>query len=510
MNSLSERLRRVSITSIFVWVIGGAVAIWAVLRSIQTLSSGKHDADTYLGLIIFALATGAVYALIALGYTLVYGILFMINFAHGEIFMVGAYMGYFALVAMTPPASTLMIDFTPLGMVILFLVAMASSIIVSVLLERIAYRPLRNAPRLVPLITAIGASIFLQEAVKGLFGSRIRAYPDVHLYLLPQIFGHLEDGKGLDIVSGTYPVEMQITPLGILLVQAVGIVFIILMSVWRERRLTRTVIAEGMEPPNEKWLEMFRRYGVRFGTMRRLVMERSFWGFLRRHALAITLVIMLFALSFIPNSALRMLVQGPQPYPDEIAEMIEDGEAETAADVRAIYAERDRNAPIVVGVQFKPLAIVIFITAVIMMLGLFFIVQRTRMGRAMRAVAEDKATAALMGVDVDRVIVFTFALGAALAGAAGVLYVFYNRKLDHLIGFAPGIKAFTAAVLGGIGNVPGAMFGGFFLGGVESIAPTLLDIPRQLKDVLGFGMLALILIFRPTGLLGEVLSEKKA
>ena len=145
--------------------------------------------------------------------------------------------------------------------------------------------------------------------------------------------------------------------------------------------------------------------------------------------------------------------------------------------------------------------------AFLFMAALWFIVQRTKTGKAMRAVAEDKATAALMGINVDRVIVTTFVLGAALAGAGGVLFALYNQQVSPFIGFVPGIKAFTAAVVGGIGNIPGAMFGGLFLGVIETIAPALLGLSQQLKDVIAFGMLVLVLIFRPTGIFGEVLSE---
>jgi len=140
---------------------------------------------------------------------------------------------------------------------------------------------------------------------------------------------------------------------------------------------------------------------------------------------------------------------------------------------------------------------------------LYTFVQRSKTGRAMRSVAEDKDTAALKGVDVDQVIVVTFAIGALLAGAAGVMMGFHNLSFDFRTGFIPGLKAFTAAVLGGIGNIPGAMFGGFFLGLVEALGPTMLGIPAEYKDVIAFGLLVLVLIFRPTGIFGEVLAEKK-
>jgi branched-chain amino acid transport system permease protein len=146
------------------------------------------------------------------------------------------------------------------------------------------------------------------------------------------------------------------------------------------------------------------------------------------------------------------------------------------------------------------------------MATLWFMVRRTKTGKAMRAVAEDKRTAALMGINVDRVIVTTFILGASLAGAGAILFILIpgNGQITPTMGFVPGIKAFTAAVVGGIGNIPGAMFGGMFLGIMESVGPSMLGLSNQLKDVVAFGMLVLVLIFRPTGILGEVLSEEKA
>ncbi|RMF48547.1 MAG: branched-chain amino acid ABC transporter permease, partial [Anaerolineae bacterium] len=159
----------------------------------------------------------------------------------------------------------------------------------------------------------------------------------------------------------------------------------------------------------------------------------------------------------------------------------------------------------------------VFVAAVILMIALYLFVERTKMGKAMRAVAENKEVAMLMGIDIDRVIVTTFALGGALAGAAGIFNgLFRPQGVYFFMGFIPGIKAFTAAVLGGIGNVPGAMLGGLLLGIIEALGPNLflegLGIPaaNQLKDAIAFTVLVLILIFRPQGILGERLSEKKA
>jgi branched-chain amino acid transport system permease protein len=374
--ALQRRWRRLAATDLIVWGIGVVLMLYVVGRIHYTLVYvGDYTLESFIKNTLFGLAQGSIYALIALGYTLVYGILFMINFAHGEVFMAGTYIGYFVIAAMDE--SGFLSEQPVLALLIVFGVAMLSSVTVAVGLERIAYRPLRKAPRLVPLITAIGASFFLQQAFRGLFGTNTKIYPDVHLYALPHQFSQLEDGKGIDLISGKYDVN--------------------------------------------------------------------------------------FALQ---GNDINLTVQ--------------------------------------------PFIFVIFIVTMIMMAALFWYVRRTKAGKAMRAVAEDKDTAALMGIDVDRVIVNTFVLGAALAAVAGVLFALYTHQVTHTMGFIPGLKAFTAAVLGGIGNIPGAMFGGYFLGFTESIAPGLLSISPQLKDVIAFSLLVLVLIFRPTGIFGEVLSEKKA
>ncbi|NDJ62102.1 MAG: branched-chain amino acid ABC transporter permease [Chloroflexi bacterium] len=328
---------------------------------------------------IFGLAQGSIYALIALGYTLVYGILLMINFAHGEVFMAGAYVGFFAITAMDN--SGMLQDQALLALLITVFTGITASVVIAVLLERIAYRPLRNMPRLIALITAIGASITLQQLFLRLFGASTRRYPDANLYAFPNLFPNqgcevideVQVCRGIDLIDGRYD-----------------------------------VVVLGLE--------------------------------------------------------LRIL----------------------------------------------PIHFVVFFTALVLMAALWFYVQRTKTGKAMRAVAEDKATAALMGVNVDSVIVTTFVLGAVLAGAGGVLFALYNNQVSPFIGFIPGIKAFTAAVLGGIGNIPGAMFGGLFLGVAESVLPSMLGLSSQLKDVIAFGMLVLFLIFRPTGIFGEVLATKRA
>jgi len=353
---LKRALERFTVIDFFMWLIGGAVISLVVVGSYATLRTGNYTLRHWFDFLIFGLAQGSVYALIALGYTLVYGILRMINFAHSEVFMSGAYIGDFVATSFNKSG---FLDENPfVALFIVLVVAVLTSVTVAVLLERIAYRPLRRAPRLVPLITAIGASFFLQEAFRTLFGSQSKAYPDV------------------DILKGT--------------------------------------ISLGGD----------------------------------------------FAI--------------------------------------------------------QKIQVLVIISAGLMMAGLYFYVMRTRTGKAMRAVSEDKDTAALMGIDVDAIIVRTFVLGAAAAGSGGVLYSLMFRQVNAYMGFVPGIKAFTAAVLGGIGNIPGAMLGSLFLGIFESIGPILfLDglgvaAPYQLKDVIAFTMLVLVLIFRPTGLLGERLATAKA
>ncbi|NJD27501.1 MAG: branched-chain amino acid ABC transporter permease [Chloroflexi bacterium] len=354
---LADRLTDLAIAA-FLWAFRLSVVAIVVVGSFLTLTSGKYNVDTWTGLVITGLATGSVYALVALGYTMVYGILRMINFAHGEVFMVGGFAGYFAAVGLSSlgvlnagPLASL------LSILVMMVVAGAFSTLIALLVERVAYRPLRNAPRLIPLISAIGASFFLQYSVKGWAGPGVYAYPDV---------GVLNELVPIDFVR----------------------------------------------------------------------------------------------------------------------------------------------------IQWKQVLVVT--AALVMMAGLYVFVMRTKIGTAIRAVSEDKATAALMGIDVNRAIVTTFAVGAAMAGAAGVLFALMFRQINFFSGFEPGLKAFTAAVLGGIGNVPGAMLGGLFLGQVEAVGPTLfldgLGVPGAsgLAKAIAFTMLVLILVFRPSGLLGERISGQRA
>jgi branched-chain amino acid transport system permease protein len=300
------------------------------------------------------------YALVALGYTLVYGILLMINFAHSELFMSGAFVGYFVLNFLTNPewpggatmeGARAFFTGSPVGLVTVFLItfALAAAVvgIMGVIIERLAYRPLRNAPRLAPLISAIGVSIFLQNAV----------------------------------------------------------------------------------------------------------------------------------LLFIDPKAL--------PFPP-------------------VFPVKD--IPLFGNASISTLQILIIASAILLMVALDTFVSRTRIGKAMRATSQDREAAGLMGIDINRVIAVAFFIGPALGGIAGVFNGMYYGAIKFDMGFVPGIKSFTAAVLGGIGNLRGAMLGGFVLGIVESLAAGFLS--AGYKDVIAFIVLILVLIFRPGGLLGESVVEK--
>jgi branched-chain amino acid transport system permease protein len=353
---MRQRLAELDYIGIFLWIIRAVILILVVWGSISAILDNPYTTSQWTDFVIFGISQGSMYALIAIGYTLVYGVLFMINFAHGEFFMSGV-MTATVFVAIPMSASGFLDQQPILGLIAITVLSMAVSVAVALLTERIAYRPLRKAPRLVPLITAIGASFFWQYFFRGLYGSKVIAFPR------------------LDILTG----------------------------------------------------------------------EVTLFGF----------------------------------------------------SIQKTYL-------VVIGVT------------IVMLIGLNFFIMRTKIGKAIRAVAEDKDVAALMGIDVDRTVSITFATGAAMAGVAGVLFAIVFRQVHFFMGFIPGIKAFTAAVLGGIGSIPGAAVGGLFLGMFESVGPALfleglgIAAPHQLKDVIAFTMLVFVLIFRPQGILGERLSEQKA
>ncbi len=324
-------------------------------------------ANHFWELTITGLAIGAVYSLVALGYTLVYGVLRLINFAHSEVFMFGSFAAVWVLMALNAAGAT---GFGAIGYLLVALVAaMAVSALVATVLEYVAYRPLRkrHSPPLIALISAIGASFVLSEAM----GLRDRPF----------------QALGLDA-------ELQ----------------------------------EYVGRPRENL-----------------------------------------------------------PLPNVI-------------DARPVFAVFNYNV--------TNIDIIVLVSAVIMMVILDQFIRRSRLGRGIRAVAQDPDAAALMGVNRDRVIRVTFIVGGIMAGAAAMLYLLKIGVTRYNAGFILGIKAFTAAVLGGIGNLRGALLGGFVLGVAENYGSAL--VGTQWKDVVAFVLLVVILLFRPTGLLGESLGKARA
>jgi len=308
----------------------------------------------FLQILVIGITTGAIYALIALGYTMVYGIIELINFAHGDIFMIGtlvsvAIFSLFGITSASQPTGFPLVSI----LIVTCLGSMLVCAVLGVVIERVAYRPLRNAPRLAPLISAIGVSLILQDLGK--------LWKGVTFVSFPQIFPQITYNLGLVTISSVN--------------------------------------------------------------------------------------------------------------------------------------------------------IVVLVVSLGLMVGLSWLVNRTRTGRAMRAVAQDREAAALMGVNVDRIIAITFFIGAALAGAAGFIYGLQYGSTIFYLGFQLGLFAFTAAVLGGIGNLAGAMLGGVLIGVIEALASLVPDsiLPHggaAWHQAIIFGILILILVLRPSGLLGQQTPEK--
>ena len=305
------------------------------------------DWNFFVQQLVNGVTLGSVYALIALGYTMVYGILKLLNFAHGEVYMMGAFAGY-AVLTVFGGALSLSINVVAL-IAMMLAVAMIGSGLLGVVIERFAYRPLRTAPRIAPLISALGVSFFLQSTALLLFGADFRSY---------------ETYEYIDLATGIH------------------------------------------------------------------------WGPLH-------------------ISVVRIFV---------------------------------------------------ILTAVALMVGLTLLVSKTRLGKAMRATAFDREAAAMQGIDVDRVIVATFFIGSALAGAAGVMVGLVFYKVYHLMGFLAGLKGFTAAVVGGIGSIPGAMLGGLLIGLAEAFITGY--VSSTFQDVFVFSILIALLLVRPSGLLGRADIQK--
>ena len=353
-----RRALRLSWVDLFLWAIRIAAIIIIVvglIGSIQKFIAGEGiSAEGWRDLLVSSLSQGAMYGLLALGYSMVYGVLGFINFAHGEVFMSGTMVGFIAANWLFENGIW---ESNPiLSLLLVLLVAMVTSTLLAVIIERVAYRRLRGSPRLIPLITSIGMSFFIQYSFAGFFGAGFNTYP---------------------------------------------------------------------------------------------------------------------------------------PPPEILA-----------------------GSVTIFGVEIRTTQLIVIIIAIVAMIGLWYFVTKTKTGRAIRAVAEDKEIAGLMGINVDRTIVAVFAVGGAMAGVAALMWALLFRSVNFLTGFIPGIKAFTAAVLGGVGNMAGAMGGGVLLGLFEGLGPLLIlgglgiEGATQLKDAVAFMALVLVLIFRPSGLFGERLGSE--
>jgi branched-chain amino acid transport system permease protein len=363
--------------------------------------------------------TGSIYALIALGYTMVYGVLRLINFAHGEVFMLGAYVALFVsyFLGFGPGESG---QSSVVNLLLMILAAMALCALVGVVIERFAYRPMRSHSRIASLITAIGVSLFLQY------------------------------GGALFLPNSPPPsINEQVNPYR-------GAAQITLVAPPPE--LQRQMVA--LEPAYREARQDYDEYLARTG-----------------------------------EDPFNLSPEGRQMR-QEMQEVQREYEA----------AEREYAAG---GVQVTirtGQAIILGVTVVLMAI-LTYLVMFTKPGRAMRAVSHDFDSAALMGINVNTIVTFTFILGSSLAGAAAMMQAtFLGTPLHTFVGLMPGVKAFVAAVLGGIGNIPGAVLGGLLMGVAESI--TVWAGYSQYRDAIAFVVLIVVLLFRPGGILGSAKVEK--
>jgi len=383
--------------------------------------------DVFLQQVLNGLQLGFIYALIALGYTMIYGIVKLINFAHGDVFMVGAFTSFFAISSASLHRWPLLVwpgigedAATVIGTVTVIMLSMLVSGLVAVVMERFAYRPLRNKPRIAALITAIGVSFFLEyfAALPFVYTNNYITYPRPF-----SISVFHADAIGTPTLIGSW---------GVLVLSAIA-------------------------------------YGVFSWLDRRGHQRAAAW---RRHSL------LQFGLLLGGFLAVVLTLVGTAP----------------------TFGGEEWDLTV------SNITVVIMISSILLQVVLQYIVQRTRMGKAMRAAAYDKPTARLMGINVDWVIAATFALGGGLAGAAGVLYATAYKQVHHLMGIMPGLKAFVAAVIGGIGSIPGALVGALIMGQTEVLSAGFISTP--MRDAIAFSMLIVVLLIRPQGIFGEPPGEK--
>ena len=349
-----RRMKNNKFIRLALWLLRAVIIVLILWGTITTMLNNPYNLQQWIEILVFGIAHGSLYALIAVGFTLVYKLVQLINFAHGEFFMSGAMVST-VFVAVPMNQAGLFASQPYLALLFTAIIAATTSALIAWLTERVVYRPLRNGPQLLSSIAALGASLFWQGVFMGVFGAEVIIFPQI--------------------------------------------------PVFRE------------------------------------------------------------------------------------------------------------TIPVVGTELMKSQIIVIFISS-LMLIGLVMLLKRTKIGRTIRAVAENKGLAVLVGINIDRIVAITFGIGAAMAGIAGVLYAIFYGKTYYYMGFFPGIKAFIVALLGGIGSIPGAILGGFFLGILESIGPILildgLGMPsaHQMRDIIAFAVLMIILIFRPQWFMRKQRLEK--
>lgn len=400
-----------------------------------------------LQVLIIGVSLGSLYALIALGYTMVYGILKLINFAHGDVYMVGAYMGFLISTTLRLPPG-----FQFLNFVISLVLAMACCALYGVIIEKVAYKPLRQAPR-----------IYLLSSGIGLFFGYLLAVI-LHLPISPMLV--MAGLAGLAIGYAVFRVSQDAWRLGASAV--IGCVVGALMALlWGLNPFTVIPLAAAVGAGYSWWMLLLHR--------------RAFRPAPRISALITAIGVSLFLEYFV----MRLMTPQQQHYPELIANSY------------LFFAG---------GSLYVQTKHILFLAVSLgLMVLLQYLVNRTRVGRAMRAVSFDREAAELMGVNVNSIISFTFAIGSALAAAAGVLFgTFY--PIDPLMGLMFGIKSFVAAVLGGIGMIPGAVLGGLIMGVAEESVSSFLN--SMLRDAVAFAVLIVILLFKPSGLFGRNVGEK--
>ena len=400
------------------------------------------DLNLFINQSVNALTLGGIYALIAVGYTMVYGIIKLINFAHGEIYMMGAFAGILLIGVGVP----------------LFLALPASMIIcafLGIMIDWAAYKPLRRSPRLAALITAIGMSLFLQNLAMLIWSANHRKFPDLYPARAVQAQGEKAEENGQAFLDAL------------------------------EERLKTPMPDESAKVKKLKREED------------RLIVE--------------------FPLATIGSETRRVISSEANALLNEMRAADPDLGLDSPSIGPSLRHFLDKPAVSIpigkdpVDIRWKILSI--WAAVAVFTVALEALVKRTRVGIAMRACSLDQQTAALMGIDVNRIIALTFAIGSAMAAAAGILFGLYlGGGINFRMGYQPGFLAFSAAVLGGIGNIRGAILGGFIFGIVETMSRAYiadwLDISSQYSLAFAFAILILAILIRPTGILGSTAAER--